>query len=194
MPRRKSQPDEQVLDVALALLRDGGAEALTFAALAQRCGLSAATLVQRFGSKAELGRRALLQAWDQLDEVTAELAATVPRTAAGAVELLLGLSRQYEGSGGYGGGLLLLREDLRDPVLRGRGAAWEVALTDALDVCFVSVPDAPERIGHTLAAQWQGSLIWWSFRASGRLEEYLADRLGEIIGLLVPSERGQVEK
>jgi AcrR family transcriptional regulator len=189
MPRRKSQTDEQVLDAALAILRDGGVEGLTFAALARRSGLSAATLVQRFGSKPELGRRALLQAWDQLDDLTAELAETVPRTAAGADELLIGLSRQHEGSGDEGSGLLLLREDLRDPVLRERGAAWETALIEALDDCFSTTPGAPDRIGHVLASYWQGALIWWMFRPSIPLEEYLTQSLTEVIGLLVPSER-----
>ncbi|MBW0115739.1 TetR/AcrR family transcriptional regulator [Pseudonocardia abyssalis] len=189
MPRRKSQSDEQVLDAALALLREGGVEGLTFAALAARSGLSAATLVQRFGAKPELGRRALLQAWDQLDDLTAELAATVPRTAAGAVEFLVGLSRGHERPDYEGSGLLLLREDLRDPVLRERGVAWESALVEALDDCFSSTPDAPDQIGRVLASQWQGALIWWLFRRSVPLEEYLTDSITEIVGLLVPSER-----
>jgi AcrR family transcriptional regulator len=192
VPRPKSQSDEQILNAALLLLRTGGIEGLTFAALATRCGLSAATLVQRFGSKPELGRRALLQAWDELDGLTAELAATVPRTPAGAIELLVGLSRLHEEPGDYGSGLLLLREDLRDPVLRERGAAWHLALTVALDACFSSTRDAPDRIGHALASHWQGALIWWAFGASGPLEEYLTESLTEIVGLLVPSHRDAV--
>lgn len=190
MPRSKLLPDERVLDSALDLLREGGTEGLTFASLADRCGLSAATLVQRFGSKPALAHRALLRAWDHLDAATVELAAEVPRTPAGAVQLLLGLSRQYEGPDVYRSGLLLLQEDLCDPVLRGRGVTWEIALTEALDACFASTPGRPDRIGHLLATHWQGAMTWWAFQAAAPLEEYLTESLDEILAVLVPSTAG----
>lgn len=194
MPRQKTRSDEHVLDAALALVHEGGIERLTFAALAGRCGLSPATLVQRFGTKADLTRRALLQAWDQLDALTAELARAVPRTAEGAVELLIGLSRQYEGVETYRSGLLVLHEDLRDPVLRRRGIAWEEILTAALDECFASTPDAPERIGYALASHWQGAVTWWAFHATRPITEYLADSLNEVIAMLVPSLRARPDE
>lgn len=189
MPRPKTRSDEQVLDAALALVHDGGRERLTFAALADRCGLSTATLVQRFGTKAALTQRALLQAWDRLDALTAELAGTGAKTPDGAVDLLVGLSGQYGGVQHYRSGLLVLHEDLRDPVLRGRGTAWEGALTAALDACFASTPDAPDRIGHALASHWQGAMTWWAFEASRPLPDYLADSLHEVVAILVPSQR-----
>lgn len=194
MPRPKTRSDEHVLDAALALVYDGGIERLTFAALADRCGLSAATLVQRFGTKAALTRRALLQAWDQLDALTAELAGAVPKTADGAVELLIGLSKQYGGVKMYRSGLLVLHEDLRDPVLRQRGTAWEEVLTAALDECFASTSDAPHRIGYALASHWQGAMTWWAFHASRPITEYLADSLNEVIAMLVPSLRARTGK
>src|SRR5262245_16047496 len=117
MPRPKTLPDAEVLDAAHRLMHEHGPEALTFAGLAEACGLSAATLVQRFGSKAGLKQAVLLHAWDGLDAKTARLAASVPKTPAGAVELLVGLSKDYGGIEAYAEGLLVLREDLRDPAL-----------------------------------------------------------------------------
>ena len=61
----KNLPDQNVLEAALAIIHERGPEALTFASLAQACGLSAATLVQRFKSKAALKQSALLHAWDR---------------------------------------------------------------------------------------------------------------------------------
>jgi AcrR family transcriptional regulator len=178
-----------VLDAALGLLREGGASALTFAALAARCGLSAPTLVQRFENKAALRRRALLHAWDELDALTRKLDAEAPLTPEGAVELLIGLSEQYGGIDSYGDGLLLLREDVRDPVLRARGAAWERELTAALDSRF----DAPGGVGYALAAYWQGALVWWAFRPETPLEEYLRERLTGFVAMLDarPRRRGR---
>jgi AcrR family transcriptional regulator len=185
MPRPKSQSDEQLLDAALALVHSGGIDRLTFAALSDRCGLSAATLVQRFGTKAGLTQRTLLHAWDKLQARTQELASSVPKTPDGAVELLVGLSRHDGDVEAYAEGLLILREDLRDPVLRRRGAAWEAALTAAIGECFASVPDAPSAIGVALAAHWQGALIWWAFGAQRPLDDYLAESLRTLISVLL---------
>jgi AcrR family transcriptional regulator len=188
VPRPKSQSDEQVLDAALALVHSsGGVARLTFAALADRCGLSAPTLVQRFGTKPALIRRTLLHAWDKLQARTLEVASSVPKTPDGAVELLVSLSH-YDGDvETFAEGLLILREDLRDPVLRSRGAAWEAALTSAIGQCFAAVPDAPSGIGFALAAHWQGAMIWWAFGAQRPLDDYLAESLRTLISMLLRS-------
>ena len=65
MPRPKTLSDQDVLEAAHGLMHEHGPEALTFASLAQACGLSAATLVQRFKSKAGLKQSTLLHAWDR---------------------------------------------------------------------------------------------------------------------------------
>jgi AcrR family transcriptional regulator len=188
MPRPKTLPDEDVLEAAHALMHERGPEALTFANVAQACGLSAATLVQRFGSKAGLKQSALLRAWDQLDEKTARLAGEVPKTAAGAIELLVALSRDYGGIEAYAEGLLVLREDLRDPALRARGAAWKASLSRALDDCFAQIPRAPQGIGLLMASQWQGSLLWWSFDPQGEVESYVEENLKRFVAAIVVSE------
>ena len=175
MPRPKTRSDEDVLDGALTLLRAGR---LTFATLAEKSGLSGATLVQRFGGKDGLRQRALLLAWDRLDARTAELAAASPMTAAGAVDLLVGLSGQYEEIDQYAENLLILREDLRDPVLRARGAAWERELIAALDA------RCGEGIGPLLAAHWQGAVTWWAFRPDRPLDEALRESLERLVALL----------
>jgi AcrR family transcriptional regulator len=185
MPRPKLQSDEQVLDAALALVRSSGVDRLTFAALAGRCGLSAPTLVQRFGTKPALTQRTLLHAWDQLEARTLELASSVPKTPDGAVELLVGLSHHDGDIEAYAEGLLILREDLRDPVLRSRGAAWQAALTSAIGDCFSSIPSAPSGISFALAAHWQGAVTWWAFGAQRPLDDYLAESLRTLISMLL---------
>lgn len=185
MPRPKSKSDEQVLDAALALVYSDGVGRLTFAALAQRCGLSPATLVQRFGTRAALTQRTLLHAWDKLQARTLELAALVPKTPDGAVELLVGLSHFDGDVESYAEGLLLLREDLRDAVLRSRGTAWQAMLTAAIGECFADFPDAPDGIGFALAAHWQGAMTWWAFGARRPLDDYLDESLRGLISMLL---------
>jgi AcrR family transcriptional regulator len=183
MPRPKSRSDEEVLDTALLLVRQDGPESLTFQSLAQATGLSASTLVQRFRTKQDLVRAALMHAWDDLDRQTAYLAATLPNTPNGAVQLLIGLSH-YGGIEAFAEGLLLLREDLRDPLLRRRGQGWKAALISALDEKFAETPDAPPGIGLMLASQWQGSLIWWGFDPQGAVEAFVEPCLRKLLEAL----------
>ena len=177
MPRTKTLSDEDLLDTAVKLMHERGPEAVTFAELARACGLSASTLVQRFTSKRELVRSTLLHAWDRLDGRTAALAATLPKTPDGAVELLAQLSVSYGDIETYADGLLILREDLRDPVLRARGVAWKIALSRALDDCFGPASRRRHGIGLLMAAQWQGSLLWWSFEPSENVEDFVREHL-----------------
>ena len=191
MPRPKILSDENVLETAHKLMHSHGPEGLTFESLARACGLSAATLVQRFKGKAGLRQRTLLYAWDLLDEKTASLATSVPKNANGAIELLVGLSGNYGGIETYAEGLLVLREDLRDPVLRARGAAWKSSLSAVLENCFARVPNAPEGVGLLMAAQWQGALLWWSFDPRKNVESFVEESLRRFVSAMVPSEPGK---
>jgi AcrR family transcriptional regulator len=185
MPRTKTLPDGDVLEAALRLIHTQGPEALTFSSLARASGLASATLVQRFGSKAKLKQAALLRAWDQLDEKTERAAATAPRTPEGAIGLLVTLSRDYGGIESYAQGLLVLREDLRDPALRARGALWREMLSGALDACFAETPDKPSGIGLQMASQWQGSLLWWSFDPKGDVADHVEDSLRRFVATVL---------
>jgi AcrR family transcriptional regulator len=181
MPRQKTLSDEHVLEAAHRLIHKRGPEALTFERLSKACGLSGSTLVQRFKNKATLRQRTLLQAWDRLDEKTTKLADAIQRTPAGAIGLLVALSRDYGGIESYAEGLLVLREDLRDPVLRARGASWKASLCKILDSCFASLANAPLDIGLLMASHWQGSLLWWSFDPKVEVASYVEDSLGRFV-------------
>ncbi|RWL11125.1 MAG: TetR/AcrR family transcriptional regulator [Mesorhizobium sp.] len=189
MPRQKTQSDEHVLEAAHRLIHRHGPEALTFERLSKTCGLSGSTLVQRFKNKATLRQRTLLQAWDRLDEKTAKLAEATPRTPAGAIELLVALSRDYGGIESYAEGLLVLREDLRDPVLRARGASWKASLCSILDSCFASVVNTPSDVGLLMASHWQGSLLWWSFDPKVEVASYVEDSLGRFVAAIATARK-----
>lgn len=184
MARTKTLPDLAVLDQAVALMHGSGPDHLTFASLSAATGLSGATLVQRFGSKAGLRQRALLHAWDVLEQRTADLIGSMERTPLGARRLLVGLSRDYGGIEAYAQGLLLLREDLRDPLLRERGAAWGNTLNVALDACFAATPGAPAGVGRFMASQWQGALLWWAFNPVKPVEAFVDEELARFVALV----------
>ncbi|MCA1442778.1 TetR/AcrR family transcriptional regulator [Ensifer sp. IC4062] len=187
MPRPKTLPDEDVLDMALAIMRRQGPDALTFAALSAGCGLSASTLVQRFESKARLIQAALSQAWDRLDRLTLELAESTPKTPEGAVTLLVGLSGDYGGIESYADDLMILREDLRDTKLRARGAQWRDVLSHAIETRFAGVTAAPAGIGLMMASQWQGALLWWSFDPRMPVQDFVRQSLDHFVAAFTES-------
>ena len=186
MPRPKTLPDSDVLAAAHRLIHERGPEALTFASLARACGLSPRHWCNASRAKAGLKQSTLLHAWDRLDEKTAGLAATVPKTAEGAIELLVALSSDYGGIEAYAEGLLVLREDLRDPVLRARGAAWKAGIVRRpRRLLLRRSPHAPPGIGLLIASQWQGSLLWWSFDPRGEVERFVEDSLKRFVSAVV---------
>ncbi|WP_170181898.1 TetR/AcrR family transcriptional regulator [Phreatobacter stygius] len=163
MARPRSIPDQIVLDQALVLMRRAGPEGVSFAALTAEIGLSPATLVQRFGSKAGLLEATLAHAWSALEVRTAAEGATVTRNPAGAVAWLVALSGGYGDGDDYADGLLVLREDLIDPALRQRGVAWFETIATILGDCLGDAAGPRPDLGRLMVAQWQGAVLLAGF-------------------------------
>lgn len=159
--RRKLLSNTGLLDRLLTQLEKVGPGGLSFSVASQAAGLSPATLVQRFSTRDAMIEAVLLHAWDKLDAKTSAADAENPATPAGAIDLLMALS---PGQADVADGLLLLREDIRHPALRARGAAWGSVLAKALGRRLaVAAPDI-ERLGWQMASVWQGAIIWRAFR------------------------------
>jgi AcrR family transcriptional regulator len=167
VPRRKTLSDIDLLDRVLALMRRVGPPGITFAAAAGETGLSGPTLVQRFGTRDGLLHAVLLRAWDLLDRRTEAAITEQPKTPAGAIAILVALSGDFGSGEDYAEGLLVLREDLRNPDLRARGARWGETLAEALGQCLADDDGPRPDLGWLLAAQWQGALTWWGFSHNG---------------------------
>ncbi|WP_131855575.1 TetR/AcrR family transcriptional regulator [Bosea sp. BK604] len=164
MSRGKTISDGQLLDRLLAAVREHGPSDLSFAKASQATGLAAATLVQRFGTRVGMVEAVLLRAWDQLDETTAAADADTLPDSAGAIELLLRLTNSGRAEYDFTDGLLLLREDIRNPVLRARGAEWGARLADALGRRLCDDAERGTALGWQMLGLWQGTLVWWAFR------------------------------
>ncbi|MFK3690062.1 TetR/AcrR family transcriptional regulator [Agrobacterium tumefaciens] len=167
MPRHKSISDQQALDALLSLTLQTGPDALTFAAAAKACGLSAATLVQRYGKREDLVETVLMHAWDRLQAETEAADREEPLTPEGAISLLMRLMPPEAAERNASDGLLLLREDIRNPKLRARGAIWGQTLANALGRRFDSDKETAKRLGWQMAAVWQGAHTWWAFNRNG---------------------------
>lgn len=177
MARIKTISDEALLDRLLGVLMELGPAGLTFTNGAKAVGLSASTLVQRFGTRDLMIEAILLRAWHQLEAATAEADRNLPLSPAGAIDLLMGLMPPKKAEENATDGLLLLREDMRNPLLRARGAAWGHQLASALGRRLTSHADEAERLGWQMASVWQGALIWWAFTRDKPAEAALRQAL-----------------
>ncbi|MGX5719158.1 TetR family transcriptional regulator [Shinella zoogloeoides] len=177
MARHKAIPDVAVLDTILETLRETGPAGLTFARAAKACGLSPATLVQRYGDREALLEATLLRAWDRLDEETDAADRETPPTPAGAVAFLMRLMPAASAEEAATDGLLLLREDVRNPVLRSRGAVWGHRIADALGRRLSVEVEEGKRLGWQMASVWQGAHIWWAFTRERPAEEAIRGAL-----------------
>lgn len=164
MSRGKTISTGELLDRLLAAVMEHGPAGLSFAKASEAAGLAAATLVQRFGTRDGMVEAILLRAWDLLDEETAAADAAASQDPAGAIDLLLRLTNSGAAEYDFTDGLLLLREDIRNPVLRARGAAWGVRLAEALGRRLCDDADRGNQLGWQMASLWQGTLVWWAFR------------------------------
>ena len=177
MGRSKTVSDVALLDLLLPALRDDGPAGLTFSKASNAAGLSPASLVQRFGTGVGLWVGVVALAGDRLPAPTATLDAELPPTPQGAIELLLRLLPGDEADYAVGDGLMLLREDLRNSVLRARGAAWGASLAMALGRRLANEHTEAQRLGWQMASIWQGTLIWWAFVRGAGVEDAVARSL-----------------
>ncbi|WP_333612454.1 hypothetical protein [Brevundimonas bullata] len=187
MSRRKTISDTDLLEKLMAALRAHGPSGLSFTRASAAAGLAAATLVQRFGTRDGMVEAILFYAWDRLDGETAAADAEASSGPSGAVSILLRLTNPDAVEYDFTDGLLLLREDIRNPVLRARGAAWGARLAEALGRRLCNEPGHAADLGWQMASLWQGTLVWQAFRRDAdpavKVREVLEDWLRRL-GLL----------
>jgi|SRR5215217_233476 len=164
MARGKTISDSDLLDRLVDTIGRIGPAGLSFAVASRAAGLSPATLVQRFGARDAMVEATLLRAWDLLDARTKAADQEASHDPAGAIALLIALMPGETAEHSVADGLLLLREDFRNPRLRARGAAWGDRLAEALGRRLSDDAEDAGRLGRQMANVWQGAVIWWAFK------------------------------
>src|SRR5690606_3073560 len=142
---------------------------------------------QRYGNREAMLEAVLLRAWDRLDAATRAADEDAAPGPQGAVDLLMALMPSDAAEYNATDGLLLLREDIRNPVLRARGAAWGVDLAHALGRRLSGDAEKAERLGWQMANIWQGALIRGAFRRSEQPETTVRRALEEWLEAVLPS-------
>ena len=195
MPRPRTIPDAGVLAAASRVIGRVGPARLTLAAVGEACGLSASTIVQRFGSKR--GLLLALSAYGR-DDVAAVFAAAragaaSPREA--IADALCALASSVTTREQLANHLGFLQLDLVDPDLqrlaREHARAVErelVALVQASAADGeLTAPDA-SAAARALHGTYNGSLLTWAIDPRGPLPERLrADIAATLDAWAVPA-------
>jgi len=180
--RRKLIGDEAVLAAAMRVIARRGPGAYTLADVAREAGVAPATLIQRFGGKDRLQRRAFVQA----NEAFANTLARLPqgRSAASAIAVFLVLTSDAPDPQALADQLLWLRLDLRDPELAALAQARSDLLREALAARLPPLPMSASMAARLAEAQWCGALAQWSVERQGPLADYVTESLAAWFSLI----------
>jgi AcrR family transcriptional regulator len=187
MPRPQTISDEAILDAVLDLAYRIGPARLTFAAVAAEVGLSAATLVQRFGTK-----RGLLLAADKrgIDHwVNALDGSTAASPLARVVEGLVLAVDRVATPELMANSVAMLQLDLADPdfhaeTLRGARAVRahiERDLTAALDAGELYAGTDVATLATLIETTYHGAMIGWAIHREGTLADWMRDQVETVL-------------
>jgi AcrR family transcriptional regulator len=194
MPRPRSISDDAILDAVLDLAHRIGPARLTFAAVAAEVGLSAATLVQRFGTKRDLLLAADKRGVDlwvgALDRSTA--ASPLARVVEGLVLAVDGVTTPER----MANSVAMLQLDLADPdfhaeTLRGARAVRarvERDLGAALDAGDLRAGTDVATLATLVETTYHGAMIGWAIHSERPLADWMR---AQVEAVLAPYRTGR---
>lgn len=175
-PRPRRLPDSAILDAAAKVVNRTGPERFTLADVGGEVGLSAATLVQRFGSKRALLLAMLEQTVSLIDENFEAAFAKSESPIEGLYAAALGRTSQYDGPESLANRFAFVLLEMNDPefhalaVESARKAvkAYKTMLDNAIDVGELSnsVSDT-QALAESIHAMTMGSLMMWAITRQG---------------------------
>ena len=180
MSRHRSVSDADILTATLQVMARQGPVKLTLADVARECGLSAPTLIQRFGSK-----RGLLLAVSQagtvgIEEAFDELRAAHRSPLATLITAATQMARMSTSAEELANHLAFLQNDLSDPdfhrhtaeMLRRTRAGYRKLLDEAVKAGELERCDT-DRLARLVDAVCGGSLLGWAVHREGTAEQFV---------------------
>ena len=187
MPRPRTISDEALLDAVLALAHRVGPARVTFATAAAETGLSAATLVQRFGTKRGLllaaDKRAVDLWVDALDRSTA--ASPLARVVDGLVLAVDAVATPEQ----MANSVAILQLDLADPdfhaeTLRGARAVRARIVRDldaAFDAGELRSGTDVEALAKLVETAYHGAMIGWAIHREHTLAHWMREQVEAVL-------------
>lgn len=193
-PRPRKVTDQQLFAAAHAVMRRVGPRELTLAAIAKEAGVTAAVLVQRFGSKRSL----LLALFEEAANGASEFMAALAKQHASPLAALLAYADCMAGMAASPAALArnlgYLQIDLTDPDFRRHLVKQARATRAALRRLVHAAVQAgelarnvqPAQLARTIEATLNGSMLTWAFYQQGTAAQWIRADLNAV---LVPYSR-----
>jgi AcrR family transcriptional regulator len=190
MARPRTVDDDAVLAAASQVVNRVGPSRLTLQRVADEVGLSAPTLVQRFGSK----RGLLLAMGDQAAAGWPELFAAARARTQSPLDSLVGalvdLTSHVATPEAMANSIAFLQIDLSDPEFRERAVASMRRMRDLMAELLAEAVEAGElgpgtdtvALADSVMNAYNGALISWAIFREGRLADRLRRELDHVLG------------
>jgi len=200
-PRPRTVSDERIFAATAGVLTRLGPARLTLADVAGDVGLTAAALVQRFGSKRQLLLAFVRQGAGMVDNDFATARENHSSPLDALVSVATAMAKGVRSPAELVNLLAFLQIDLSDPEFRRPAlmqsrhvlAGYEALLRDAIDVGELVSCDVP-RVARALQAIVSGSLFTWAINRDGRVIPFVSrdvDTLLMPLRPMQPRRRGQ---
>ncbi len=195
-PRPRTVDDATILDAAIRVLSRIGSERLTLADVGAEAGLSAATLVQRFGSKRELMLSLMRHATDGVDARFANAIATTESPLEGLFAAAADRIESKEGPVTVANRLAFVLANMDDPDFQALAVEDSRRAVEGYKQMIEKAVAGGElvegyldstQLAQTIHAITFGSLITWSINSNGNLRSKIRRDLDV---LLRPFRRG----
>jgi AcrR family transcriptional regulator len=186
--RPRSVSDEAIFEAVRAIVTEVGPSGLTLAAMADRVGLSAPALTQRFGSKRSLLLAHAQAAATGIDDPFNRARSNSPTALSALRAALLELTADIDSRDAVANHLALLHLDLTDPDLGAHAAkqsrhlrqAITQLLNDAISNGEIN-PTDPAELADTVYTIYNGALVSWAIDGTGSLTQWLTKRLDRVL-------------
>ena len=192
--RPRTVSDDAIFEAVSAVVTEVGPSGLTLAAVAERVGLSAPALTQRFGSKHRLLLAHAEAAATRVDDVFTRVRRTSPTALSALRATLLELTAGIDSRDALANHLALLHLDLTDPQLSAHAAKqsrlFRRAMTQLIDEAIATgeIDDTdPAELADTIYTVYNGALVGWAIDGTGSLARWLSERFDRVLAHHLPA-------
>jgi AcrR family transcriptional regulator len=197
-PRPRKVTDQQLFAAARAVMSKVGPRKLTLAAIANEAGVTAAVLVQRFGSKRSL----LLALFEEVANGASEFMAALAKQHASPLAALFAyadcLAGMAASPAAVARNLAYLQIDLTDPDFRrhlvkqarATRAAFARLVQAAVQAGELARNVQPRPLARTVEATMNGSMLTWAFYQQGTAAQWIRADLNAVLAPYLRKRRG----
>lgn len=189
MSRPRKASDDEILEATHRVINRVGPAEVTLAAIADEAGLTAGTLVQRFGSKRQL----LLALMERFADGSEHLFRSLERPGRTPLEIIFAwgdcMAEMGQSPAALAHHLAYLQLDLTDPdfqVLAKRQAEEgrrEITrlVREAVDAGELRADVDTDTLARLVELTVNGSLITWAFHQEGEIRRWIRDDLDRML-------------